>query len=269
MKTITKGFIALAGFVVSIGIYYYLSIAIESFWYDYCVNSYCMKTLSLAEFLSIEAAAIGVYFVVSSIDDWKKEDQYQTAKKNIKLLHSIYKKLELYNVQLANLESRRTKLYIIIDKRKESKIENTQLYNKYRSWLHEIEIKKDIKEADYSITQQSKNLFQEDFNRLIGFAHDYIFNIDSKITKKDKELIKQQTNDIKPIHEEYENKLKNANNPNELQNIRSEFIEKTQLYNRNLKQDDIDLIHAQEYSMFHNFSKELDTLQKKLNRFLE
>lgn len=267
MKTKTKGIYAAIGFIVSIGIYYFLSLGIEWFWSDICAKHYCMKTLSLAEFLAIEAALIGVYFVVSSIDDWKKEDQYQTAKKNIIKLHSIYKKLEIYNVQLARLENSITSLYVRIDKK--WKNETTQLFSKYKSWLSDLEIDKEIKEANYFITQQSKNLYQEDFENLINLLHDYITTIDRKLKAKDTALISQQTKDLKPIREEYENKIKGISDVDKLQEIMKEFAEKSQAYKQNLTQNDIDLIHTQEHSKFDKYEQGLNELQKKINNFLD
>lgn len=266
MKTSTKGIIAAIGFVLSIGVYYFLVQGIEWIWSGVCAKYYCMKTLSLAEFLSIEAALIGVYFVVSSIDDWKKEDQYQTAKKNILKLHAIYKKLKIYNVRLANLEKNISVLYITLDKTKSRKIQHTQLFLRYQSILSELEIKKEIAEADYSITQQSKNLYQQDFNNLIGLAHDYINTIDKKLAKKDEELIIQQNSDIQSIRTEYEAKLRNSSIVDQ-QTLLVEMAEKCNFYQQNLKQNDIDLILNQEYQKFNKYKKELSDLQHKINNF--
>lgn len=266
MKTKTKGIWAAIGFVLSIGVYYFLVQGIEWIWSGVCAKYYCMKTLSLAEFLSIEAALIGVYFVVSSIDDWKKEDQYQTAKKNILKLHAIYKKLKIYNVRLANLEKNISALYITLDKTKSRKIQHTQLFLRYQSILSELEIKKEIAEADYSITQQSKNLYQQDFNNLIGLAHDYINTIDKKLAKKDEEIIIKQNSDIQSIRTEYEAKLRNSSIVDK-QTLLVEMTEKCNFYQQNLKQNDIDLILNQEHQKFNKYKKELSDLQHKINNF--
>lgn len=98
----TKGIWAIIIFFSSIGIYYYIIQLIEWVWLDFCTNNFCMKTLSLAEFLALVVAVISLYFVVTSLDAWKKQYQFNNTIEAMKDINVFKKDLLCY---IKNLNS--------------------------------------------------------------------------------------------------------------------------------------------------------------------
>lgn len=45
-----------------------------------CSSIHCIQIISLAEFLSITIAVIGLYWVIDSLDSWKNQDAYYTSR---------------------------------------------------------------------------------------------------------------------------------------------------------------------------------------------
>ncbi|TCB55552.1 hypothetical protein [Acinetobacter terrae] len=175
MKTKTKGILAAIGFICSIGAYYYLSLAIEWIWSDICAKHYCMKTLSLAEFLSIEAAAIGVYFVVTSLDDWKHQDKYNNAKNRIAILNQLQpmitigfgmKLCNFYTVRKGEIENKVTKI----------DTERNYVVECFNAYLQDTQIFKQIQDLDRENYYVKNCLYQEDFDVVIKHAHKFISN---------------------------------------------------------------------------------------------
>lgn len=185
MKTSTKGIIASVGFICSIGIYYYLSLAIEWMWSDVCAKHYCMKTLSLAEFLAIEAALIGVYFVVSSLDDWKHQDKFQTAKINLVKLHEINSIISTFKNNLSNFDECYVEYFP--NSLSDNDIKETNSFKKYKAIKNRLKIQDKIEECELDINTKNINLFQNNFESCISLAKKYIQEIDKEITKLNNE----------------------------------------------------------------------------------
>ncbi|MFK8986688.1 hypothetical protein [Acinetobacter seifertii] len=180
MKTRTKGIIAAVGFIFSIGIYYFLIQGIDWFWSDFCEQSYCMKTLSLAEFLAIEAALIGVYFVISSLDDWKHQDKYQTAKSNLVKLHEINSTLLVFKKKLSNFDECYVEYFP--NSLSDNDIKETNSFKKYKAIKSLLKIQEKLEECDHDINKKSVNLFQNNFESCINLAKTYIQEIEIEIS---------------------------------------------------------------------------------------
>lgn len=185
MKTRTKGIIAAVGFICSIGIYYYLSLAIEWMWSDVCAKHYCMKTPTLAEFLAIEVAVIGMYFVVSSLDDWKHQDKFQTAKINLVKLHEINSIISTFKNNLSNFDECYVEYFP--NSLSDNDIKETNSFKKYKAIKSRLKIQDKIEECELDINTKNINLFQKDFESCISLAKTYIQEIDKELTKLNNE----------------------------------------------------------------------------------
>ena len=69
--------------------YYYAYSFVELYLSKLCDKYVCFEFPPYADFLAIWSAIIGLYFVVTSLDAWKDQDKYQTAKINLVKLHEI------------------------------------------------------------------------------------------------------------------------------------------------------------------------------------
>ena len=261
------------GLVLPVTLIYYLTyVSVDKLFSKWCKTNYCFEFPPYADTLAIYVAIVGLYFVVHSLDAWKHQDQYQTAKQNIKRLHEIADELKNYNVKLSNLNER----YIMLDYTSSTReFKNTDLYLKYKDWIEKNGIKNIISDADHKITQQEVNLYQEDFNKLIKICHDYIHDIDQKIMNKDRKIVEDYSKKEEKVKEKREQQLSAINNLEntkgkydvlKLMNIGSTIKDKEY---PNMTQEDIDRIITEEHNNYKKFEKELRLLQNKLNEYIE
>lgn len=246
--------------------YYYVYSFVDLYMSKLCKKYVCFEFPPYADVLAIWVAIIGLYFVVTSLDDWKNQDKYQTAKKNIELLHTLSQKLELYNSEISNLENRIDDLRVYF-KMHEKSVEHTRFYKTYESWLNKFKIKEEIQNIDYCITQQAKCLYQVEFNSLISLAHRYINTIDAEIGKIDIKIVEEQNKNIKIIRKEHEKITENLTDAESREKETNSYLEKLNKEIKNLQQGDIDRIVTREHNTYLRFKKELKELQGKLNKY--
>lgn len=80
-------------FLILASIFYYLFYSLISNGYtvNYCQNINCIEILSLAEFLSISTALLGLFWVIDSLNSWKDQDAYYNSRDiNLELKKFIY-----------------------------------------------------------------------------------------------------------------------------------------------------------------------------------
>lgn len=163
--------------------YYYAYSFVDLHLSKLCDKYVCFEFPPYADFLAIWSAIIGLYFVVTSLDAWKHQDQYQTAKQNIKLLHTVSEKLISFNVKISNVRDF-NKEVLFLKTQRNKEIMKTQLFSRYESLMENLGIIQLVNDTDYKITQMEKGLYQNEFNTIINLACSYVTNIDSEIKNK-------------------------------------------------------------------------------------
>lgn len=254
--------------------YYYAYSFAELYLRKLCDKYVCFEFPPYADFLAIWSAIIGLYFVVTSLDAWKHQDQYQTAKQNIKLLHTISEELNSFNVKISKVRDF-NKDVLFLNTQGNKEIMKTQLFSRYESLMENLGIIQLVNDTDYKITQMEKGLYQNEFNTIINLAHSYVTNIDSEIKKKNAEIMKNYQENI--VQNELDKNQKLA----EAEKIEDEDRRKTAIallqfsnFTKSLKQPDltqnqIDAIIAKNHIHYHNFSVKLKILQDKLNKYID
>ena len=222
------------GLTVFLTIAYYYAYSFADLYLSKLCDKYvCFEFPPYADFLAIWSAIIGLYFVVTSLDAWKHQDQYQTAKKNIEQLYTISNKvghltnilrnLDKYNLQNPNVFQPPTK--------------HTNAFLKFQSLKTEYKIDELIEHAEGSILEKSINLKHKKFENLINKIKNYTQNIEKEIQlldeavmiqyKEDQSTMQKTLQDIEdkikrmeegPIKEKNQTQLKYIN-PNSSLNI--------------------------------------------------
>ncbi|EXF56672.1 hypothetical protein J502_2241 [Acinetobacter sp. 1294596] len=168
MKTRTKGIIAAVGFIFSIGIYYYLSLAIEWMWSDVCAKHYCMKTPTLAEFLAIEVAVIGLYFVISSLDEWKKQYKFT---KEIETMEEFTRAKQILELLVSKIH------YLITECRRYDYMGMYEAEKEFKEILKIQNVHNRIYNLRNTIFEVANNLHQKDIENLFYEFNTIVDNI--------------------------------------------------------------------------------------------
>lgn len=254
--------------------YYYAYSFAELYLRKLCDKYVCFEFPPYADFLAIWSAIIGLYFVVTSLDAWKHQDQYQTAKQNIKLLHTISEELNSFNVKISKVRDF-NKDILFLNTQGNKEIMKTQLFSRYESLMENLGIIQLVNDTDYKITQMEKGLYQNEFNTIINLAHSYVTNIDSEIKKKNAEIMKNYQENIVQNQLEKNQQLAEAEKieDEDSKNMVRAYLQFSK-YTKSLKQPDltqnqIDAIIDKNHIHYKNFSVKLKILQDKLNKYID
>lgn len=254
--------------------YYYAYSFVDLHLSKLCDKYVCFEFPPYADFLAIWSAIIGLYFVVTSLDAWKHQDQYQISKQNIKLLHTVSEKLISFSVKISNVRDF-NKEVLFLNTQRNKEIMKTQLFSRYESLMENLGIIQLVNDTDYKITQMEKGLYQNEFNTIINLAHSYVTNIDSEIKKKNAEIMKNYQENIVQNQLEKNQQLAEAEKieDEDSKNIVRAYLQFSK-YTKSLKQPDltqnqIDAIITKNHIHYHNFSVKLKILQDKLNKYID
>lgn len=194
MKLITKILISVLIWAVITTLYYYIYAYFQIWFKDLCNKNYCIEFLPYGDFLAAYIAIVGLYFVVTSLDAWKHQDQYQTAKNNIPDLLSLKDKFvglchKLNNIEKPYLENESKVL------RFGDELETVKMH--FEGYVYASKLKENI---DIVIRKNtiSNALFQEKFNIVTNLSHHIFYGIsqDIKLIQRTQENKEGDYNDI-------------------------------------------------------------------------
>ncbi len=177
--------------------YYYAYSFVDLHLSKLCDKYVCFEFPPYADFLAIWSAIIGLYFVVTSLDAWKHQDQYQTAKKNIEQLYTISNTVGRLTNILRNLDEYTLKNPNIFQlSNAQPPIKHTNAFLKFQSFKTEYEIDELIEHAEESILEKSINLKHKKFENLINKIKNYTQNIEKEIQLLDEAVMIQYQKDL-------------------------------------------------------------------------
>lgn len=165
--------------------YYYAYSFVDLHLSKLCDKYVCFEFPPYADFLAIWSAIIGLYFVVSSLDDWKHQDKFQTAKINLVKLHEINSIISTFKNNLSNFNECYVEYFP--NSLSDNDIKETNSFKKYKAIKSRLKIQDKIEECELDITTKNINLFQNDFESCISLAKTYIQEIDKELTKLNNE----------------------------------------------------------------------------------
>jgi len=186
------------GLGVGLTIIYYYIYAYFQIWFDnLCKKNYCIEFFPIGDFIACYIAIVGLYFVVTSLDAWKHQDQYQTAKKNIEQLYTISNTVGRLTNILRNLDEYTLKNPNIFQlSNAQPPIKHTNAFLKFQSFKTEYEIDELIEHAEESILEKSINLKHKKFENLINKIKNYTQNIEKEIQLLDEAVMIQYQKDL-------------------------------------------------------------------------
>lgn len=169
-------------------IYYWLYIFSIEHLTNFCKNEfpYCIDFLPYGDFLAAYIAIVGLYFVVSSLDDWKQQHKLNNTLIAIQEIIAFKKELNNY---IDNLSS-------ILDLGEEYKNCNSILdaiKKKYYLINNELKIRANYNSLEKSVLVEKEILESQkkDIEKILGTLDEIIRGIDKEIYE-----IKQYDNDV-------------------------------------------------------------------------
>ncbi|QFS18898.1 hypothetical protein FHP22_15765 (plasmid) [Acinetobacter indicus] len=168
-----------------------------------------------------------LYFVVSSLDDWKQQDKYNNSKNRIALLNDLQYKIEFgFGLKIcAFYETEQTKSEKNVFR---MELERDYVIDCFKAYLEDTNILKDIRNLDRDNYNIKNCLYQKDFDKVIELAYKYIQGCYNEIrtlnlTEDDtKESYQNELTKIYKRHRNYEHNFKEK--LNELNRKLNNFI---------------------------------------------
>lgn len=154
--------------------YYYLYSFIELYISEFCNKYICFKFPTYAELLAIWVAIIALYFVVSSLDEWKNQYKFEKSMKTInKFNNTIY--------ILNFLENRIN--YMIINSKKNDLMDLFSIESDFNEQVLKEDIYLKIFELEEIINHEKNNLHQDKFEKLFNKFNMLVINTLSDVAE--------------------------------------------------------------------------------------
>lgn len=180
------------GIILAI-VYYYIYSYFQIWFDDLCKKNYCIEFFPISDLIACYIAIIGLYFVVTSLDDWKNQLKINNAIENYKTLYDVYQKIQeifillnIHKVEYKNLDPES-------DYTKEIKNDYLERFNKINAF--ELSNKVDVN------LYVTANQYQNDLDAANGLSRKILFSIDSDLEK----LKLKSTEDFENIYLKYRN----------------------------------------------------------------
>ena len=257
--------------------YYYAYSFVDLYVSKLCDKYVCFEFPPYADFLAIWAAIIGLYFVVTSLDAWKHQDKYQTAKINLVKLHEISSILLTFKNKLSDFDKVYVKYYL--NSTSDNEITQTNSFKKYEEIKSILKIEDKIEECDLDINTKSINLFQSDFESCISLAKKYIHEIDKEVINLNNEKRVRINNRITKKEDDKKAKEEKVKNMSEgtfkmlaMASLRAERISSSEdttffsdLIKLDINTEDFNKILEAKNNEFIKFIDTIENIQDKIN----
>ncbi len=269
------------GLVLPVTLIYYLTyVSVDKLFSKWCKTNYCFEFPPYTDTLAIYVAVVGLYFVVHSLDAWKHQDKYQTAKINLVKLHEISSILLTFKNKLSDFDKVYVKYYL--NSTSDNEITQTNSFKKYEEIKSILKIEDKIEECDLDINTKSINLFQSDFESCISLAKKYIHEIDKEVINLNNEKRVRINNRITKKEDDKKAKEEKVKNMSEgtfkmlaMASLRAERISSSEdttffsdLIKLDINTEDFNKILEAKNNEFIKFIDTLENIQDKINDHL-
>ncbi|MFV5370042.1 hypothetical protein VXO74_15180 [Acinetobacter junii] len=261
-------------------VYYYVYSFVDLYVSKLCDKYVCFEFPPYADVLALWVAIIGLYFVVTSLDAWKHQDKYQTAKINLIKLHEISSILLRFKNNLSNFDEVDVKYFL--NSISDNEITETNSFKKYEELKSILTIKDKIEECDLDINTKSINLFQSDFEYCISLAKKYLQEIDKEVIKLNDEKIVNINKRITKEEEDKKAKKEKINNmPDGIfktlaevelgasnYSLTKDITLNSDLINLDINTKELKNVLESKNNYYIKFISKLESIQDKINNYL-
>lgn len=171
MKKIAKAILAMM--ILVVGYYLFMVVVSKGWMNSWCQKKYCLDLLSLGEYLSISIAAIGLVFVVQSLEGWKEQDKFFNARNICNQLINFQKLCELDLLLL--IDQKKSEMDLLVSLKEQKKFLQRAFF--------ELELFKIDRELGEKLQQSNclyKNELKDAYKILNKCLHKMYSNIENQ-----------------------------------------------------------------------------------------
>lgn len=154
--------------------YYYFYSFVDLYLSRLCDKYVCFKFLTYSELLAIWVALIGLYFVVSSLDEWKNQYKFEKATKTIAEFNNIIYILNFLESRINN---------IIIRSKRDNYVGLSFIESDFEEQISKEDIYLKLSNLEEIINYEKNNLHQEKFENLFFKFSNLVSNTLSNVAE--------------------------------------------------------------------------------------
>ena len=207
------------GLVLPVTLIYYLTyVSVDKLFSKWCKTNYCFEFPPYADTLAIYVAVVGLYFVVTSLNEWKTQEKYFKSRANFEILSEMCAVLKNMDEDLLNLKKTNLSNYNkedLLFMRLTSKgglnnYLNSQLKFTYDKVKRKSSTLEQEKEA---IVDKSNGLLQEDINKIFSAYSEIILKasiqLNTRIEKKDNDSMEDYQQELDSLYTTFHHDIDN------------------------------------------------------------
>ncbi|MEG6548155.1 hypothetical protein V6C59_20070 [Acinetobacter bereziniae] len=216
MKIINKVLLSIGLVLPLTVIYYFAYVLTDKIFKDWCKANYCFEFPPYADVLAIYVAIVGLFFVVTSLNEWKVQEKYFKSRANLEILsercsflNEIKEDLfHLYSNDISKLKPNDIVYLGFIGGRSIGNYLNEELkfiHNRIKVRSNSLAIERE------SIVDKSNGLYQKDVNWIFNEYSKILINSDkylnNKIKRNETDSFESYKNELNAIYTEYKNDI--------------------------------------------------------------
>lgn len=200
------------------GLYYLTYVSVDKLFSKWCKTNYCFEFPPYADTLAIYVAVVGLYFVVTSLNEWKTQEKYFKSRANFEILSEMCAVLKNIDEDLLNLKmtdfSKHNKNDLLFMMSFSQGSLNNYLNDQLKFTHDKVKRKSSTLEQEKeAIVNKSNGLLQEDINKIFSAYSEIILNasiqLNTRIEKKDNDSMEDYQQELDSLYTTFHHDIDN------------------------------------------------------------
>ena len=200
------------------GLYYLTFVSVDKLFSKWCKTNYCFEFPPYADTLAIYVAVVGLYFVVTSLNEWKTQEKYFKSRVNFEILSEMCAVLKNIDEDLLNLKmtdlSKYNKSDLLFMMGFSQGSLNNYLNDQLKFTHDKVKRKSSTLEQEKeAIVDKSNGLLQEDINKIFSAYSEIILKasiqLNKTIEKKDNDSMEDYQQELDSLYTTFHHDIEN------------------------------------------------------------
>lgn len=200
------------------GLYYLTFVSVDKLFSKWCKTNYCFEFPPYADTLAIYVAVVGLYFVVTSLNEWKTQEKYFKSRVNFVILSEMCAVLKNIDEDLLNLKmtdlSKYNKSDLLFMMGFSQGSLNNYLNDQLKFTHDKVKRKSSTLEQEKeAIVDKSNGLLQEDINKIFSAYSEIILKasiqLNTRIEKKDNDSMEDYQQELDSLYTTFHHDIDN------------------------------------------------------------
>lgn len=199
-------------------LYYLIFVLVDKLFSKWCKTHYCFEFPPYADSLAIYVAVVGLYFVITSLNEWKTQEKYFKSRANFEILSEMCAVLknidkDLLNLKMTDLSKHNKNDLLSFMSFTQGNLNN--YLNEHLIFMHD-KVKRKISTLEQekeAIVDKSNGLLQEDINKIFSAYSEIILRasiqLSTRIEKKNNDSMEDYQQELDSLYTTFHDDIDN------------------------------------------------------------